>query len=105
MSFQKGISEAVTGIVGSIIFSILLSSLAEDGLIPSNMVFLFALAGLIGVVVLMFSFATTGILFTLGWIMGAWLLKDMLGTFEFIVYIVAPILALVIRIALSIKKY
>ena len=104
MSFQRGIGEAVTGIVGSIILSAVLSSFAEDGLIPSYMVFGFAAAGFLGAIVLMFSFGAAGILFTFGWIVGAVLLKDMLSNFAFIVYIVAPILALVIRIALSIKK-
>jgi uncharacterized membrane protein YeaQ/YmgE (transglycosylase-associated protein family) len=104
MSFQRGMGEAIAGIVGSIILSAILSSFAQDGLIPSNMVFIFTLAGFIGAIALIFSFKTAGFIFILGWTFGAWLLKDMLSTFDFIVYFVAPILALVIRIALSIKK-
>ena len=104
MSFQKGMGEAVTGIVGSIILSAILTSFAEDGLIPSNMVFFFTFAGFIGAIALMFSFGTTGILFTFGWIIGAWLLKDMLTSSAFIVYFGAPIVALVIRVVSLVKR-
>jgi hypothetical protein len=45
----------------------------------------------------MISFATSGIIFTVGWIVGALILKDMLTTFDFVVYLVAPIVALVAR--------
>ena len=103
-SFQKGFSGVATGIIGGIIISALLSGFAKDGLIPSNMVFLFTLVGFLGAIVLMFSFSTAGVIFTLGWIVGAWLLKDMLGTFDFIVYFVAPIIALVIRVVLFFKS-
>jgi hypothetical protein len=104
MSFQRGVAEAVTGIVGSIILSAILSSFAEEGLIPSYMVFWITAAGFLGAIVLMFSFSTTGVFFTLGWIVGALLLKDVLGTFDFIVYLVAPIVALVVRGVLFLRR-
>jgi hypothetical protein len=104
MSFQRGVAEAVTGIVGSIILSAILSSFAEEGLIPSNMVFWITAAGFLGAIVLMFSFSTTGVFFTLGWIVGALLLEDVLGTFDFIVYLVAPIVALVVRGVLFLRR-
>ena len=104
MSFQRGMGEAIAGIVGSIILSAILSSFAEDGLIPFNMVVIFSLFGFIGAIALIFSFGTAGILFTFGWIVGAVLLKDMLGTFEFIVYVGAPSAALIIRAVLFFKR-
>jgi len=102
--FQKGFGEVATGIIAGIIISALLSGFAEDGLIPSNMVFLFTFCGFLGAIVLMLSFATSGVIFTIGWIVGAFLLKDMLTTFNFLVYLGAPILALVIRGVLFFKN-
>ena len=102
--FQKGFSEVAIGIISGIIISALLSGFAEDGLIPSNIVFLFTFAGFIGAIALMFSFRTAGFIFTLGWIVGAWLLKDMLSPFDFVVYLVAPIVALVVRVVLFFKR-
>ena len=104
MSFQKGMGEAITGIVGSIIFSAILSSFAEDGLIPSNMVFLISFVGFLGTIILISSFRTAGIFFLIGWIIGAILLKDMLSTLNFFVYLVAPILVSVIRFATFFKR-
>jgi hypothetical protein len=103
-NFPKGLSQAIIGIVGSIFISTLLRGFAADGLIPSYMVFWITAAGFLGAIVLMFSFSTMGVVFTLGWIVGAWLLKDMLGTFDFIVYLVAPIVALTIRVVLFFKE-
>ena len=102
--FQKGFSEVAIGIIGGIIISALLSGFAKDGLIPSNMVFLFTFVGFLGAIVLMFSFQTAGFIFILGWIVGAWLLKDMLTPFDFVVYLVAPIVALVARVVLFFKR-
>lgn len=103
-NFQKGFGEVATGIIASIVISAVLSGFAEDGLIPSNMVLLFTFCGFLGAIVLMLSFTTSGVIFTIGWIVGALLLKDMLSTLNFIVYLVAPIVALVIRGALFFKN-
>jgi len=102
--FRKGFSEVAIGIIASIFINAVLSGFAEDGLIPSHMVFLFTFCGFLGAIVLMFSFVTSGVIFTIGWIVGALLLKDLLATFDFVVYLVAPILALVIRGVLFFRK-
>jgi len=101
---RQGIIEAVWGIIGGMFFSTLLKAFAEDGLIPSNMVILFTIAGLLAAIVTMFSFQTAGIVFTLGWILGALMLKDLLTPFDFIVYLVAPIVTLVIRAIMFFKS-
>jgi len=95
--FRKGFREVAIGIIAGVIISALLRGFAQDGLIPSYMVFLFTFCGLLGAIALMLSFATSGIIFTGGWIVGALILKDMLTTFDFVVYLVAPIVALVAR--------
>ena len=95
--FRKGISEVFAGIIFGIVFSAVLSGFAEDGLIPSYMVYLFTVAGFLGAILTMYSYKTAGIIFIVGWILGAWLLKDVLTTFDFIVYLIAPIIALIIR--------
>ncbi|MFC1917306.1 hypothetical protein ACFLXH_01460 [Chloroflexota bacterium] len=105
MSFQRGMVEAITGIVGSIILSAILSSLAKDGLIPLYMVVLITATGFVGAVVLMFSFRTTGIFFTAGWFFGALLLQDVLSDVDFFVYIVGPIAAVVVRLVLFAKRH
>ena len=101
---KQGIFEAVWGIIGGILISTLLRGFAEDGLIPSNMVILFTIAGFLAAIVMMFSFQTAGIIFTIGWILGAFMLKDLLTPFDFIVYLVAPIVTLGIRAILFFRS-
>jgi hypothetical protein len=95
--FREGFRQVVMGIVGGVIMSALLKSFAQDGLIPSYIVLLFTLFGIFGAIILMVSFATSGVIFTIGWILGGLVLKEMLTTFDFIVYLAAPIVALVAR--------
>jgi predicted membrane-bound spermidine synthase len=75
-----------------------------EGLIPNSFFRAFTLVGFVGSLVLIYSFKAAGIMFTIGWVWGAWVLKDLLGTFDFFVYFIAPIAALVIRAAVAIKQ-
>lgn len=101
---RQGIFEAVWGIIGGILISTLLKGFAQDGLIPSNIVILFTIVGFLAAIVTMFSFQAAGIIFTLGWIFGAFMLKDLLTPFDFTVYLVAPIVTLVVRAALFFRS-
>jgi uncharacterized membrane protein YeaQ/YmgE (transglycosylase-associated protein family) len=103
-SLQWGLAEVFAGTIGAIVISAVLDGFEEDNLIPSSMVFLFTVIGFAGSVVTLFSFWKTGIIFTLGWIFGAFLLKDVLSPLDFIVYLVAPITALVIRAIVFIRR-
>ena len=102
--FQAGLYEVMIGIVGAIAISAILQTFKESNLIPSDMVYWFTAIGFAGSLITLFSFWKTGIVFTLGWILGAWLLKDVLSTGDFVIYFVAPIVTLVIRGIVFIKK-
>jgi hypothetical protein len=102
--FKKGFQEVVVGIIGGVLFSIVLNTFKESNLLPSDVVIWFTVFGVVSAVVTMFSFKTAGVIFTLGWILGAWLLKGVLEPFDFMVYFWAPVLTLVARALLTIKK-
>jgi hypothetical protein len=101
---QKGFIQVIIGITGGIIISALMSLFQKNGLIPSDFVYWFTLVGFASSVISMISFKTAGVIFTLGWIAGAWLLKDILSPFDFVVYIIAPIVALGLRLLFFFKK-
>jgi len=46
----------------------------------------FTVIGLISSIITIYSFQTAGIIFTLGWILGAWLLKNFMSNTDFLVY-------------------
>ena len=94
---MAGIIEVIGGIIGSIVLSVFLAALAQNHLIPSGWVFLFTAIGFIGSIATLFTIWKAGIIFTIGWIIGAILLKDLLSTGDFFLYIVAPIASLIIR--------
>jgi hypothetical protein len=102
--FRRGIKEVVVGIVTGILFSIILSFFRNNGLIPSNLVIWFTIIGTVGTIITIFSFRTAGVVFTLGWILGAWLLKEIMTPDDFLLYFWAPVLTLVIRIIVFIMK-
>lgn len=103
MNFKEGFVEAVIGIIGGIVINGILAAFAKDGLIPSYLVILFTIAGFLGAIALFFTFKTTGFIFTLGWIAGAVVLKDLLGPIEFIVYLIFPIAALVVGVIIAVR--
>jgi len=102
--FNKGLQQVIIGIVSGILFNIILSAFKKSGILPSNVVIWFTVVGLVGSIVTMFSFKTAGVIFTLGWILGAWLLKSILEPFDFLVYFWAPIFILGIRTLFYVKK-
>jgi hypothetical protein len=103
MKLPSGMIEAIIGIIGGILFSAILTSFKENNLISSNMVIWFTIAGFAGSIAMLFTIWKAGVIFTIGWIIGALLLKDVLSTGDFIIYIVAPMATLIIRVIVLIK--
>jgi hypothetical protein len=101
---KKGLIEVMISIIGGIITSVLLQAFKQDNLIPSGYFWLFTIVGFIGSFVLILSYLKAGLSFMVGWIIGALILKSILSTFDFIVYVITPIAALVIRGIIAIKK-
>jgi len=74
------------GLVGGLIFSAVLSFFQQSGIIPQNLVIWFTIIGLVSSIITIYSFQTAGIIFTFGWILGAWLLKNFMSNTDFLVY-------------------
>jgi hypothetical protein len=94
---QKGCQEVIAGIVGGIALSAVPAAFVQDGAIPTGVVLLFALVGIFGTVFTIRSYRTSGFIFTLGWIAGAWLLKDVVDIIAFLVYFIIPATVLLVR--------
>jgi hypothetical protein len=101
---NRGIKEIIAGLVGGLLFSAVLSFFQQSGLIPQNLVIWFTVIGLISSIITIFSFQTAGIIFTLGWILGAWLLKGFMSNTDFLVYFWAPVATLIFRAWVFLRK-
>ena len=100
---QKGLAEAVVGIVTGFLLITIVGSFAKDGLIPEYFVWLFGLFSIIANIATLKSPKYLGLLYTLGWLLGSLLLRDLLGPTGIVFNIVGPIAILILRVWLWIK--
>ena len=96
--FQNGLRQSMVGIIGGIVVAAIMKALANDGLIPTYFVWLFVLVGIAGNIATINSNRLFGTVYTIGWLIGGLILKDVLEPVDFIIYIVAPIVILVLRV-------
>ena len=101
---NRGIKEIIVGLVGGLIFSAVLNFFKQSGVIPSNLVIWFTVIGLVSSIITIYSFQTAGVIFTLGWLLGAWLLKNFMNNTDFLVYFWAPVATLVFRAYVVIRR-
>jgi hypothetical protein len=94
----KGLQEAIYGIMGAIIIGAVMKAFAENNLIPSYLVWSFTIAGILGNIATIKSLQVSGTAYTIGWLIGGLMLKDVLEPADFIVYIVAPSVILALRL-------
>ena len=100
---QKGLAEAVIGIVMGFLLITIVHAFAKDGLIPEYFVWLFGLFSIIANVATVNSFRYAGLLYTIGWLLGSLLLRDLLGPADIVFNIVGPIVILILRVWFWIK--
>lgn len=101
--FQKGLAEAIIGIVMGILLITIVDAFAKDGLIPEYFVWLFGLFSIIANIATINSFRYAGLLYTIGWLLGSLLLRDLLGPADIVFNIAGPIVILVLRVWFWIK--
>ena len=95
----KGLAEAVAGIVLGFLLITIVDSFAKDGLIPTYFVWLFGLFSIVANIATLNSRRRyLGLLYTIGWLLGSLLLRDLLGPADIVFNIVGPIVILILRI-------
>ena len=102
--FKQGLVEAIVGIIGAIVFSAIITQFKQDQTIPQNYIWVFTLIGLASTISTIFIFKTAGFLFNIGWIVGAWILKDEMDTGMFLLFLIAPIVVMILRIIFLFKS-
>lgn len=95
--FQKGLAEAMVGALAGFILVVFIDSLAKDGSLPRYFVLMFGLVNAVASLVTVDSFRSVGLLYAIGWLVGAWLMRSIMGPFDIAVNIGGPILVLALR--------
>ena len=95
---QRGLQQAMLGIICGIAVAAIMKAFVDDGLVPTYFVWLFILFGILGNIATINNHRLAGTIYTIGWLVGGLLLKDVLDTVSFIVYIVVPAVILALRV-------
>ena len=101
---QQGIVGALTGIVLGTMLTTMVDAFAKDGTLPSYFVLLFGLVSVIGNIVTIKYFQYAGVLYTIGWLIGSLIMRDILSPVDIVFNIAAPIVILILRAYFWVKN-
>src|SRR4030042_3462372 len=102
--FQRRLTEVVMGIICGVIQTIFIESFEQDGLRPSYISWAFVVIGIVANVGTINSLKVAGVTYALGWLVGSWLLRNMLGPLDLAINVAVPILLLVLKSWYWIKR-
>jgi hypothetical protein len=101
---QKGLAEAITGIVLGIILMTTVTVLAQDGTLPKYFVWLFGLSIFVANIVTLNNLRLGGLLYAIGWLIGSLLVISLLSPIDIAFNVVGPIIIIILRIWSWIKS-
>ena len=101
---QRGLAESVAGIVMGFLLITIVTSFAQDGLIPGYFVWLFGLFFIIANIATLNHLRLAGLLYAIGWLTGATLVIDLLGPIDIAFNIVGPSVTIILRIWFWVKS-
>jgi|GEM_PF-2263766 len=100
---RKGLEEAIIGIITGIVVIAIMNAFLQDDLIPQYFAWVFGIALIIGNVAAIKKYLIAAPLYLLTWVIGSFLLIDLLDPLGIVINIAAPIAILIARIWLYIK--
>jgi hypothetical protein len=100
--FEYGMKRAVIEIINGFVTSIVIDSFISSGLLPYSYVFLFGLLNVISIITLILTMPLWGLTYLLGWIFGVIMMlqSELIGIWEAILYLGAPIVVIALKIKL-----
>lgn len=101
---KRGLVAAVTGILIGIGLAAVVTWLVQNGSLPEYWAWLFVFIGVIGNLATLKHMRRGAVFYTIGWLAGAILLRDLLEPLEFALSILAPAGILALRVWLKVKR-
>jgi hypothetical protein len=104
--FKVGLKQIIIEVVSGLLTTLILKFLSNSGILPDNVALFINIFLIIGNILLAKSMLSWGMFYTVGWLIGSWVFFE-IGLFEpwdFVLYIVVPIVVIVARVTLVIKK-
>jgi hypothetical protein len=101
---QKGIAEAITGIVLGTLLIIIVNSFAQDGTLPTYFVWVFGLLIFIANLASLNYLRVAGLWYSIGWLIGSLLIISLLSPLDIVFNIAGPIVIIGLRAWVWIKN-
>jgi hypothetical protein len=103
---KSGLGQAVSSTLIGLVIVALVGFLTRKGLIPGYSIILLSIFNILASLLTMTKMRRWGLFYTFGWLAGAFIFNalGLLGTADFIFNIVVPIMILILRVVLTIKK-
>ena len=103
-NLQKGVTESLVGIVLGLLLITIVEDFASNGVLPGYSVLLCALFNIVLNIATINSFRYVGLLYTIGWLVGSLMLREMLGPAEIVLNVGGPIVIIILRAWFWYKK-
>jgi hypothetical protein len=104
--FAQGFGSVVEEIIGGIAISLLINAISATGLIPPTYILIIELVNIVALASLLFIFQKAGFAYIAGWIFGIYIMiqSGLMGFWDIILYLIAPIVIIGIRVYLGFKN-
>ena len=103
--FKFGLKQVIVEVATGLLTTLVLTLLANQGWLPDNALLIINIFLIVGNILLIRRMWSWGVFYTVGWLIGSFVFFQigLFNTWQIILYLVLPIVALVIRVVSSAK--
>ena len=104
--FKFGLKQVIVEVATGLLTTVVLTMLANQGWLPDNVLLIINIILIIMNILLIRKMWSWGVFYTVGWLIGSFVFFQigLFNTWQIILYLVLPIVALVIRVVSSAKR-
>jgi hypothetical protein len=104
--FRFGLKQVFTEVVTGLLTTMILTFLSNQGWLPDNVLLIINIILIVMNLLLIRKMWSWGIFYTVGWLIGSFIFFKigMFNTWQIIIYLVLPIVALFFRVVTSLKR-
>ncbi len=104
--FKLGLKQILIEVVTGFLTTLVLNALSNAGFLPENIALFVNIFLIVSNIILAMSMLSWGLFYTVGWLIGSLIFFEagMLGSWDFILYIILPLIVIVARITIMLKK-
>jgi hypothetical protein len=94
---QQGLAEAASSLLGGVLLTVLIDSLARDNSLPAYFVWLFGVFNILFNLATLNSYRRVSLLYTIGWLAGSVIFFDILTPVGIAVNVACPVVIIILK--------